>query len=299
MSDSAAVNLIPGGLPLRELALRHGLAVAAERPSLAAYLGQLWRYRHFITTYANAKLVASYGTSRLGRLWQVLTPLTNAAVYFLIFGVVLNTRAGVPNFIAYLCIGLFVFNYAQAVAQNGVQAISGNLGLIRALKFPRACLPLAATVTQLQHLLASMVVLLGIVLATGEPVRLQWLLLIPATLLATLFNVGLSLILARLGAKTADIRQVLPFVLRTWMYASGVFYTVDVFADHLPTPLAVIAQANPLVIYIELFRGALLADPGRMLPTEHLLGLGAAWAVVTAAVGFVYFWHGEQGYGRG
>jgi teichoic acid transport system permease protein len=213
--------------------------------------------------------------------------------------VVLNTRADIPNFIGYLCIGLFVFHYSQAVALNGVQAISGNLGLIRALKFPRGCLPLAATVTQLQHLLGAMVVLIGILLITGEPVRADWLLVIPAILFLSLFNAGLALILARLGAKATDIRQVLPFIMRTWMYGSGVFYSVDVFAKHLPTPVAALVQANPLVIYIEIVRDALLASSTRMLPSAHLWLMAVAWALVSAIAGFVYFWHGEQGYGRG
>jgi teichoic acid transport system permease protein len=284
---------------LRELAERHGLSIAADRPSFGAYLGQIWRYRNFIRTYASAKLAASYGESRLGRLWQLLTPLTNAAVYFLIFGVILNTRNGVDNFAAYLCIGFFVFNYTQAVAQQGVQAISGNLGLIRALKFPRACLPLATTVTQLQHMLSSMVVLLGIVLATGEPVRWEWVLLIPMIVLTTLFNTGLALVLARVGAKATDIRQILPFILRTWMYGSGVFYSVDTFSEHLPGPVAAVVQANPLVIFIEIARGALLGTTDRMMSLPQLMLYASGWAVVSAVGGFVYFWQGEQGYGRG
>ena len=35
-----------------------------------------------------------------------------------------------------------------------------------------------------------MVVLLAIVLATGEPVTVTWLLIVPALLLQTVFNVG-------------------------------------------------------------------------------------------------------------
>jgi teichoic acid transport system permease protein len=144
-----------------------------------------------------------------------------------------------------------------------------------------------------------MVVLAGILLATGETVSLEWLLVLPAIGLLTLFNAGFGLILARLGSKTADIRQVLPFVLRTWMYGSGVFYSVDVYAEHLPAPVAAVVQANPLVIYIELFRDALLAGTSRMLPTAQLLILASVWALLVAVAGFVYFWQGEQGYGRG
>ena len=51
------------------------------------------------------RTVAAFGESRLGRLWQVLTPLINAGVYFMIFGIILDTRRGMDNFIGYLCIG--------------------------------------------------------------------------------------------------------------------------------------------------------------------------------------------------
>src|SRR3954452_5873610 len=87
-----AVSESAAGVPLRELARRHGLSTAGARPSVPAYLRQLWAYRHFIHTYADARVSSSLSKTRLGRLWQVFTPLTNAAVYYLIFGVILNTR---------------------------------------------------------------------------------------------------------------------------------------------------------------------------------------------------------------
>ncbi|MCX4385629.1 ABC transporter permease [Micromonospora peucetia] len=288
------------GLTQAQLAERYGLSFAGARPTLAAYARQLWSYRHFIAAYANAKVVASFSTARLGRLWQVLTPLTNAAVYFFIFGVILNTKGGIDNFIAYLCVGLFVFNFTSAAASGGVQAISGNLGLVRALHFPRAALPLAVTLTQLQHLVTAMVVLIGIVLATGEPITVEWLLLIPAVALQSIFNAGLALGMARLGAKLTDLRQLMPFVLRTWMYGSGVLYSIDKFAENLPSPVLVeIVHANPLLIYIELIRHALMEDVPLTSSAPQLWAMAAIWAVVIGVGGFVYFWRGEQEYGRG
>ena len=104
---------------LAQLAQRHRLKPAGTRPTFGAYLANLWRFRAFIAAYANGRLIASFGTARLGRLWQVLTPLINAAVYYLIFGVILDTRRDVDNFIAYLCAGLFVFGFTQTVLQAG------------------------------------------------------------------------------------------------------------------------------------------------------------------------------------
>jgi teichoic acid transport system permease protein len=297
--DDTAVADSDAQLTRAELAARHGLSVAGARPSLLSYVRRVWAYRHFIATYANAKLAASFTTARLGRLWQLLTPLTNAAVYYLIFGIVLNTADRVPNFIAYLCTGLFVFNFTQTVVSSGVQSISGNLGLIRALHFPRASLPLAVTLTQLQNLLAAMVVLIGIVLVTGEPITVQWLLILPALLLQSVFNAGVAMVMARLGAKVTDLKQVMPFVLRTWMYASGVLYSVELFTLHLPPWAATVARVNPLLVYIELMRDALLKSPPLASPSWQLWLLGLGWAMVAGIGGFIYFWRGEQEYGRG
>jgi teichoic acid transport system permease protein len=187
-------------LSLKELARTHGLSAAGALPSLPAYTRQLWQYRHFIGAYANAKVSSSLGQTRLGMLWQVLTPLINAAVYYLIFGVILGTKAGVGNFIAYLCTGVFIFGFTQSVVQAGIQAITSNLGLIRALHFPRASLPLAIAMVEVRNLVASMAVLIAIVLITGEPITWQWLLAVPALLLQSIFNAGLAMLTARLGS---------------------------------------------------------------------------------------------------
>jgi teichoic acid transport system permease protein len=298
MTDTA-VTEARRSYALGALALKYGLRPAGRRPSLGEYAGQLWRYRHFIVAYANGRLIASFTSARLGRLWQVLTPITNAAVYYLIFGVILGTSKGIDHFIAYLCTGLFVFGFTQTVAMQGVAAISGNLGLVRALHFPRACLPIAVTLSQFQSLLFSIVVLIGIVIANGVPVTAQWALLVPALLLQSLFNAGLALIVARLGSAVTDLKQVLPFIMRTWMYASGVFYAIGNFKDNLPRVVYEIMLANPLLVYIELARDALLPGTPISSSSQQLWLLGVAWAVVVALGGFVFFWRAEEAYGRG
>ncbi|NIL40817.1 ABC transporter permease [Salinispora arenicola] len=297
MADTALAGP-DAGLTQAQLAARHGLRIAGERRPLLEYSRGLWAYRHFIAAYANAKLLASYSSARLGQIWQVLTPLTNVAVYYLIFGVVLRQNE-IPNFIAYLATGLFIFNFTQTSVMAGTQSISGNLGLIRALHFPRASLPLAATLTQFQQLMASMIVLMAIVLVTGEPLTVEWLLLPPALLLQAVFNAGVVMTVARMGAKASDLKQVMPFVLRTWMYGSGVLYNVELF-ERLPGWVTALVQYNPLLVYIELARYALLEQAP--LLNDSLLQLwlvAAGWAVVAGIGGFIYFWRGEQEYGRG
>jgi teichoic acid transport system permease protein len=289
------------GLTQAQLAERYGLSVAGARPGLFAYVGQIWAYRHFISNFSRAGIISQLSRARLGRFWQVLTPLMNAAVYYLIFGIILQTSRGIPNFIAWLVAGVFTFTFTSQVLINSAAAITKNLGLIRALHFPRACLPLATTAMQAQNLLASMVVLIVIVLATGEPITLRWLLLIPALLMQAVFNSGLSLFIARLGNKITDVRQVLPFVMRTWMYSSGVMYSASKFreAKGIPHWVGELLQANPMVVYVEVVRHALIHSSPEITRPMTLWVLGMGWAIVALVGGFIYFWLGEQEYGRG
>jgi teichoic acid transport system permease protein len=287
------------GVSAAEFAAAHGLQVSGARPPLVQYGRLLWGRRHFIVTLAGARLAATYSTARLGQIWQLLTPVMNAGVYYLIFGILLATNRGIPNFIAYLCCGVFTFNFTQQAVLAGTRSIPDNLGLIRALHFPRACLPVSVTITQLQQLLFSMVALVVIVLATGEPITVNWLLAVPTLVMQATFNAGLAMIMARVGAKTTDMAQVMPFIMRTWMYMSGIFYSVTTFTKHAPHVVAEILKANPILVYIELMRYSLIDSAKPSSPLMHLWPVALGWAVLAGVVGFVWFWKSEEEYGRG
>ncbi|MEV5515820.1 ABC transporter permease [Streptomyces flaveolus] len=287
---------------LAALAARHGLSVSGARPSLPEYVRQLWARRHFIGAFATAKLTAQYSQAKLGQLWQVMTPLLNAAVYYFIFGVLMNTKRGVEDYVPFLVTGVFVWTFTQSSLMAGTRAISGNLGLVRALHFPRASLPVSFCLQQLQQLLFSMAALAVILLAFGVPPGVSWVLTVPVLVLQFVFNAGVSLVMARLGAKFPDIAQLMPFLLRTWMYGSGVMFSIDHMTgpdSGLPSWVGTALQLNPAVVYIDLMRFALIDSfDGSHLP-PHVWALAVGWAVVAGIGGFIYFWKAEETYGRG
>ena len=268
---------------------------AGARPPLGSYLAQLWERRHFIVSYTRANNEVTYSRSFLGQLWQVLTPLLNAAVYYLVFGLLLHTRRGIHNFVAFLVIGIFVFHFLQQAVVRGARSIANNQGLIRSLHFPRAALPLSTTGQTGIQLLVSIAVLVPIVLVTGERPTLRWLLLIPALSLAVMFGVGASLAIARIGAHIPDTTALLPFILRTWLYCSGIFYNIEVMAAHRPT-VKLLLHLNPGAEYVELARSALIN--GYSAPA-FLWWLGLGWAIVALVFGTVFFWRAEETYARG
>ncbi|MEV2216688.1 ABC transporter permease [Streptomyces sp. NPDC050997] len=289
------------GLTAAQLAAKHGLTVSGARPSLVEYVRQLWDRRHFILAFSRAKLTAQYSQAKLGQLWQVATPLLNAAVYFFIFGVILKAGRGMPRdvYIPFLVTGVFVFTFTQSSVMAGVRAISGNLGLVRALHFPRASLPVSFALQQLQQLLFSMIVVFIVVIAFGSYPDLSWVLIVPVLALQFLFNTGLSLIMARAGSKTPDLAQLMPFVMRTWMYASGVMFSIKIMLEDKPAWIATVLQWNPAAIYMDLMRFALIDGYGSENLPDHVWAAAGGWAVLFALGGFVYFWKAEERYGRG
>ncbi|GAA3504860.1 ABC transporter permease [Streptomyces prasinosporus] len=291
------------GLTASQLAAKYGLSVSGARPSLLEYVRQLWGRRHFVLAFSQAKLTAQYSQAKLGQLWQVATPLLNAAVYFFIFGLLLGADRGIPRevYVPFLVTGVFVFTFTQSSVLAGVRAISGNLGLVRALHFPRAALPVSFALQQLQQLLFSMVVLVVVVLAFGSAPALSWLLVVPALLLQFVFNTGLALIFARLGSRTPDLAQLMPFVLRTWMYASGVMFSIPAMLQGKDVPgwLADVLQWNPAAVYMDLVRFALIDGYGSSYLPPHVWAFAAGWALLAGTVGFIYFWKAEERYGRG
>ncbi|MFF3664950.1 ABC transporter permease [Microtetraspora malaysiensis] len=297
--DSAVADAqAGGGAPesLAALAKRHGLRRAIARPTLPAYLRQLWTRRHFILTYATSRNVSKYSESALGQLWQVLTPLLNAAVYWLMFGVILGQSKHIDNYPAFLITGVMVFTFTQRTVTGGAKSISSNLSLIRALHFPRASLPLAYAVQELQQLAWSMGVLFLLILLMGMPITWLWL-LIPVTLaLQLVFNMGVSLLMARVGAFVRDMNQLLPFITRTWLYASGVFYSITERTSNLPQVLRWALEFNPAAGYIEFMRDLLIYQ---RFPERWAWITCVFWAVFALIVGFWYFWRAEERYGRG
>ncbi|MGN9844481.1 ABC transporter permease [Nonomuraea sp. H19] len=284
---------------LADLARKHGLRPAIARPRFPVYLRHLWERRHFILTYATSRNVSKYSGSALGQLWQVLTPLLNAAIYYVMFGLILGGSKNIENYPAFLLTGMFVFTFTQRTVTAGAKSISGNLSLIRALHFPRASLPLAYTIQELQQLTISMGVLLVTVVITGEPPTWFWLMIPVVLVLQTLFNIGAGLIMARLGASLRDLSQLLPFIMRTWLYASGVFFAIHdkvVNSAGMPEWVATVMYLNPAASYIEWMRDILIRDHN---PPQLVWASCLGWAAIALTAGTWYFWRAEDRYGRG
>ena len=268
------------------------LSPANQVDPLREYLRGLWLRRDYIIQVPLNELRVEQANTLLGNAWLIINPVLSVAVYYLIFGVVLKVSRGVEDYIAFLTIGVFTYLFSNRMITNGAKSVSSSIGLVRAIRFPRAVLPFSTAVASVLRFMPNFLVMLVTVVAFGNFPTTRWLLLIPIFVLQALFSLGGSLIVARLNHLYADMENTLPFIFRLVFYMSGVLYSVDKFVDHGGWRTAF--ALNPLYDYLTLWRWALLG-----LPVEGWTIVGAAvWAILTPILGFMFFRAGEAGYGR-
>lgn len=281
--------------PVRHVVLdRQGLIRVGARPSLPRYLRQLWDYRSFILFDSQSRIAGGNSENSLGRIWMVLNPVLNGATYFFVFGLLLGTGRGIENFIAYLIIGVFMFRFTSSAILSGARSITNNRAVVRAFQFPRATLPLAVNVRELLVQVPGFITMFVLILLIPpmESITWKWLLFIPLVALQFLFNVGLSLLLARLVTWHNDIVNLISFATRIWLYLSAVFFSIDRFQDH--PEVMMIMELNPMFCVLDIARDALLYDT---LPDlQHWLVLGA-WTFAMLVIGTLVFWQAEESYG--
>ena len=262
---------------------------ASSRP--AAYVGGLWSRRSYIWYVSASELRSQQINTVLGNLWHLLNPALSIAIYYVIFGLLLGTSRGVDNFILFLTIGIFIFQYTQRATTQGATAITQNAGLLKAIRFPRALLPVTSTLTETLSSLPTFVIIYVVALLTGQDVRWQWALVPLVLVVQLLFNLGAAMVAARATTHFRDMTQLLPFFFRLLLYASGVIFLASAYAE---SHYAWLFTANPMYCFITITRWCVMGEAldGTVVISALL------WTIGLLLGGFLWFRAGEERYGR-
>lgn len=270
-----------------------GLTEVGRRPRLGEYLADTWQLRNFAFRLAGSRLIAGLLPNRLGVLWIVLKPLALAIVYGTIFHFILAGPARPANFVQYLIVGVFIFEFFTGCFGNGSKAITSNTKLVQSFGFPRVLLPISVIAEQAMRIIPVMLLLGVLLLIFGEPISWSWLLALPILAVMAVFNLGVALVVARIAVRTRDVQQLVPIINRILFYASGIFFNVDGALANYP-PLLTAVHLIPTYDFISLARDVLLA--GYEAPVLAWIA-APLWALVMIVGGVIYFWQGEPRYG--
>lgn len=265
-----------------------------QAPRLRGYLKDLWDYRELVQVLAIHEFQNRHRGMLLGAGWNLLTPLLLLGTYWIVFGVVLAGRRP-ENFLAFLAVGIFLFRFIQRSVQDATTSLTKDKRLIRSIHFPRAVLPIADVIRNaIAFLWEIPIVILIVVLTTGDLKR-GWLVFLLAVVpLTAFFSAGLALTFARIGSVLLDVKHIVPLVFRILFYLSGILFPVRAFLD--AHPLLGYLPLNPVYAFVALARNYILAPEEQL---GLLWGSALAWTVFLAVFGIVFFSRADYRYSRG
>ena len=254
----------------------------ASLPPLGPYLREFWRRRRFAYELSRTTQKADNFNTALGSAWLVLNPLLLGLVYFLLVSVLGSGGKHVSwvTTLGRILIGLFTWFFAANSMGLGAQSITSGGRLILNQAFPRALMPLSATLSALLMFLPSIPVyivfyLLGSTLdhSTGHLPGPSWALVWYPLLLVVLAIecFGLAMIFATMSVYFRDTNKFLTYLLRIWLYLTPVLYGIEKFNNHLWA-----LYLNPMGPVIGSITRLWVEAKG---PSTSLLLAAAAWSI--------------------
>ena len=131
---------------------------------------KMYQNRFMIRKMVRRDIKRRYAGSILGILWSVVHPLTQIAIYYFVFSVVLDVgpgpEYGEANFAIWLIAGLLPWMFFVEIVTRAPAAVLDHANVIRKMVFPSEVLPLVHVVSAvIHHLIAVAVFVIALVAA--------------------------------------------------------------------------------------------------------------------------------------
>jgi teichoic acid transport system permease protein len=257
----------------------------AGLPPLVPYFRELWHRRAFAAEMSKATMRGSNTSTFFGQLWLVLNPLLLAAVYYLLVTVIRGNND--PSFFTHLCLNLFAFTLVSTSINTGTTSVTSSGKLLMNTPFPRLLIPLSATRTAFFRFLPTVpVYFIFHVIFLTDVWHPKMLLALYVLGTMVLFGMGCAAFFATLQVYFRDTSSFLPYFVRIWMYLSPVLWKPDHVEGVLSRTVLTLIQLNPMYSMLGGY-SELLQGPG--YPPLYMWLTAAAWSVVVAVLGFLFF----------
>ena len=235
-------------------------------------LHEVWEYRDLLYFLIWRDLKGRYRQMALGPLWIVLRPLLNMVLFTLIFGKVAKLPSNGIPYPLFTYSALLPWTFFAGAVTGAAGSLLSYKNLIAKVYFPRLIVPVVSVLSGLVDFTISFLILLGMMAGYGYFPTVA-ILTIPFFLLvaaATALTVGLWA--ASWIVHYHDVKEVVSYGIRGWMYATPVVYALSIVPERWQT----LYRLNPMTNVIEGFRWALLGtgeSPDAMFVVSALLVL--------------------------
>lgn len=258
------------------------------------FMRRLYKTRSMLWSMSLRNLKVRYVGSLFGLLWAIINPLTQVAIYGIVFGVFLKGKAdpsyGTNNYFLFLVCGLIPWQFFSQAVLSATTVIVSNTSLIRkSVGFPSEILPITTVTTHVISHLISMGLLVAILMILGQSLTPYVVLVFLYMLLIFIFAIGLGWILSSMYVYLRDVQQVVNLVMMAWLFLTPIFYSERII-PHVVLP---VLRLNPMFQIVDGYRFALLK--GAFIPFHDFITVSIT-CFATFAVGGVFFRRLKSGF---
>lgn len=262
---------------------------------------ELWRFREMLYQLTLRDVRIRYKQAVIGFGWAILMPALVVLAGCLVRYTMSRATGSRLNLasIASLSVKALPWSFYVGTISFATASLTGNLQLVSKVYFPRAVLPLAATLGQAfdAAIGAAVLVLVLPFLDVHLSLALLWVPLL--LLLLLLFTVASSLFLSCANLFFRDVKYLVQVML-----TFGIFFTPVLFDPAMMGhKLARLIMLNPLSPLLEGLRLAIVEQHNLLVPlvspegvaiwTPAYLLYAAAWALIGLAASAMIFHRSE------
>jgi len=228
-------------------------AQSSFREDLEEVVREQWEYRDLLFQLTRRDLVLRYKQAVMGFAWAVLVPLTNTAVFSILFTRIAPLDVGVP-YPLFAFLGLLTWNFTASALRFSVISLSSNANLVTKVYCPREVFPLSAVLVALVDTLVAATLLVVLMGYFRVWPGLAALYLPVVVAVHIMFTIAVALVLAMANLFFRDVKYLFEVAITLWMFSTSVLYPSNVIGG--TAGLAI--RMNPMTAIIDAYRDALL-----------------------------------------
>ena len=201
-----------------------------------------------------------YFGSYFGILWLFISPMIMMLLFSFIFLFVFQTR--LPgfeydkfSFTIWLLCGYVPWLFISESISNSTNSLSTNAVLLKNINIKISLVPLASVISSIVPLLIGLIIILLLISFSTLTISYNVFFFIPIyIMIGIVLFTGIGYYLSFLNTFFNDVSIALPQILLIILFASPIFYPIDVY----PESVRGILKYNPIYIYCEFFRDLLI-----------------------------------------
>lgn len=225
---------------------------------------------------ANAEFKLRYYGNKLGLLWALIGPLSQVAIFYVVFQIIMNQR--IENFALFVFAGLIFWNVFAETTSRGMGLLLRQRQLYENTDMDKLEVFIATHLSASIGFAFNLAIFLVIAVLMGLYPNFYSLLVIPIYLNVIILTFGTTLILSNLYLFFQDMLQIWNIVIRIGFFMSPILFRGQMFQNKVP----ILMYLNPLSGIINNGRAVLMYGEQ---PDWSMMLFGFLYAFVILFIG--------------